>query len=72
MCGQHCSDCDERVELQKPVDRPGPQLPEFLAYGADYAEPDKERKKEGLTYASDCYNFHNHTFSLVKVCYLYQ
>ncbi len=67
MCSQNGSDCYERIELQEPVDRPGAKLPEFLAYSADYAEPEKHREKENLTYTSNCYNFHKHTFRAVKV-----
>ena len=67
MGGQYCSDCDERVKLEEPVNRPGPNLPEFFAYCGDNAKPKKHREKEDLAYTSDGNNFHNHTFKAVMV-----
>jgi len=61
MRSQYCPYCHKRVELQKPVDRPVSQLPKFITYCADYAEPYKQQEKEDLTYSSNCYDFHNHT-----------
>jgi len=37
--GQYCADCHEWVELEEPVDRPAPYLPDFAADGTDDAEP---------------------------------
>jgi hypothetical protein len=57
--GQYCADCHEWVELEEPVDRPAPYLPDFAADGTDDAEPNKKREKENLTYSSHLYNFHS-------------
>jgi hypothetical protein len=46
--GQQNSQPYQRIELQKPVDRPPPQLPPTLTQGAHHAKPDKEKKKEDL------------------------
>ena len=59
MRSQYCSDCHEGIKLEKPVNGPAAQLPESLAHCADDAEPDEHCEKEYLTYASDCYDFHN-------------
>ncbi len=67
VSSQDSSNCNEWVKLQEPVDGPGTQLPEFFSDCGDYTEPSEEREKECLAYASDCNNFHNHTFKAVKV-----
>ena len=42
MCSQYCSDCNEGVELQEPVNGPGAELTEFFSYCGDYTEPDEQ------------------------------
>ena len=50
--GQQCSYGDEGVHLEEPIYGPVAELPEFVAYGADDAEPNEEGEKENLTYSS--------------------
>jgi len=64
MCGQHCADGYQWVKLKKPIYRPTSQLPEFFTNSSNDAKPNKQAKKENLTYPSGLYNVHNGNFSL--------
>lgn len=58
MRSQYCRQCHQWIKLEEPVNRPAAQLPELAANRRNDAEPDKEREKKYLTYASRSYYFH--------------
>lgn len=65
MCSQYCADCHKRVKLEEPVHRPAAQLPELAANRSHDAEPDKQREKKYLAYASSGNYFHKNAQLIV-------
>jgi hypothetical protein len=55
---EHAAQGNQRIELEKPVDRPPPELPPPHPERGNYAKPDEQDKEEDLTYAPDRYDFH--------------
>jgi hypothetical protein len=60
--GQNRAEGNKRVKLQEPVDGPVPDLPEPFPNRGDDAKPQKQGKKEQLTYSSNRRDSHRLTF----------